>query len=94
MAKEKPRDPARRRLSASSWRRCLRQWRVWSWLSRGVELCEGGAQRVAARGVRKFVFLDEASDRRRYCGVLLVGKIAAEQAATVVKAAKEAKKRT
>ena len=52
-ARVTPRNPliAARALAALDWRRRLRH----------IELCEGGAQRVEARGVWEPVFVDEAS---------------------------------
>ena len=51
-----PQNPliAARALAALDWRRRLRH----------IELCEGGAQRVEARGVWEPVFVDEAPDCR------------------------------
>ena len=83
MAKEKPRDLAPHRLSASSWRRCLRQWWVWGYLWRGVELCEGGAQRIEAWRVWEPVFVDEAPDCRCHGGELVVGEIDCRHGLTV-----------
>jgi hypothetical protein len=54
------------RLVASGWRRGLR---------RHVGLCKRRAQGVEARGVGELVLFDEASDRRRHRGVLVVGQI-------------------
>jgi hypothetical protein len=41
----------------------------------GVELCEGAAERVEARGAGESVLLDGAADGGGYCGVFFVGEI-------------------
>lgn len=41
----------------------------------GVELCEGAAEGVEARGAGESVLLDGAADGGGYCGVFFVGEI-------------------
>jgi hypothetical protein len=61
---------------------CARAWWAGFWgyelrlgVFVGFELCEGGAQRIEARGRPKLVSFDEASDCGSDCGALVVGKI-------------------
>ena len=49
--------------------------RGWLRRRRGVELCQRGAERVQTWGAGEPVFVDEAPDRRRHRGQLVVGEV-------------------